>query len=904
MQRQGVARQRGYGATLFLALVVAGYFSHSLLAGVDDFFVEEGERRRAETRLVAGEAAEALRFYMLSRSDSEIKIAQGPIRVLPRLLMLPCPDNVGDGDLDGTQDPYCGKEPSGNDLVNKVLNSGSRFGRLPWTSRAISLSSKTDDAINDGLARNLKDPYGNRLWYAVSRNMTPWRAPGEAVPLNFHRLATKSDGWLKLVNAYGVTVASRAAAVALAPGVAFRPRFSEGRISQSQSVSIVYSVDVDSPTSALNPQNFFEAATITLLNKNGVKTVTTKVSATNYNRDGVFINARHAKNFNDGVAAVDIDHLLADRLFMQTHARIVGVDAWQNTPRPDSPLARVVSALSLHYSFYGFFPPPAVAGANAAGFMDKRFRGCAAFDTGGQTISLHLPAGVSLLMPATATASLGFDALLAAPAVALVSAATVVINDARRSVASVTLGRYARVEVSAVSFSVVGVAGVSGVASVGATVVLLASAAAQASPKTPLAPAGHLRGWLPKRQASIAINAQLRNYRLNTSTTLRASFWQDTQLTSASGSIAIAAGAIVSLHLQTLQFHKTHSALKTDLAGNVYFPTGATFSLPPSKPDEPSFNRRGLVALLLVDAVWRTITLHAPLVLWPWREERRDFVGVESRDNAQPYPPCLDLRNLYENQFRLFVEDQPIFYAVAQHCHYGGNRELCEQDKDLLTVSLAAGAALALPQPISLTNFSFTVSALALNVSNGAVTGNDVVITADWNGTISSNPRVITITTTSVTIFTLSITITTTVTTFTSTISLTPATLFYSMSAPQTLSVGSVLIATAGSRLIAGDNSYLWGVRALLIYSPAPLSGVDCLADMPPAASVTMRLRSGITITVASQKHEAADISPFCYWLDDEENADNDNVYILAPPTTGAPARNDYMLLFGGRLRL
>ena len=102
------------------------------------------------------EAQQSLLQYMLLRSQYPYDIARpGGNPIHPRLLMCLAPIMWAMWALAvaikfrRTQDATCAaKPPSSGNIVNGILSSGSRFGRLPW-KLGTALSAKNE--INDGL---------------------------------------------------------------------------------------------------------------------------------------------------------------------------------------------------------------------------------------------------------------------------------------------------------------------------------------------------------------------------------------------------------------------------------------------------------------------------------------------------------------------------------------------------------------------------------------------------------------------------------------------------------------------------------------------------------------------------------------------------------------------------------
>jgi len=122
--------RHAHGAVLLLALVLAACIAASFAALA--LAARAATARDRATERALAQAREALIAYAV---DRPINAATGPG-------YLPCPDLDGDGWAEST----CGS-------LDGALGQADRLGRLPWKTL--------------GLA-DLRDGYGERLWYAVS----------------------------------------------------------------------------------------------------------------------------------------------------------------------------------------------------------------------------------------------------------------------------------------------------------------------------------------------------------------------------------------------------------------------------------------------------------------------------------------------------------------------------------------------------------------------------------------------------------------------------------------------------------------------------------------------------------------------------------------------------------------
>lgn len=129
---------------------------------------------------------------------------------------MPFPDRNGDGDYDGNSDCYTG-----------AFNYSFLLGQLPWAGQTAPCQTPYT-----GLGIDVRDGYGNRLWYAVSRNLVrdyqnsadPIINPGMISPTNiatapYQRLGgTTAYPWITVYDKNGGLVSDRVAVVLIAPG--------------------------------------------------------------------------------------------------------------------------------------------------------------------------------------------------------------------------------------------------------------------------------------------------------------------------------------------------------------------------------------------------------------------------------------------------------------------------------------------------------------------------------------------------------------------------------------------------------------------------------------------------------------------------------------------------------------
>jgi hypothetical protein len=117
----------------------------------------------------------------------------------------PFPDRSDDGDYDGTSD--CNSPTS-------VFQYAFLIGQLP-------VSGRNNPCIQPQkkMSPQLTDAYGNRLWYAVSRNLVhKYESPENDPVINPSLISAPTYPWLKVLDRNGAVLSDRVAVVILAPG--------------------------------------------------------------------------------------------------------------------------------------------------------------------------------------------------------------------------------------------------------------------------------------------------------------------------------------------------------------------------------------------------------------------------------------------------------------------------------------------------------------------------------------------------------------------------------------------------------------------------------------------------------------------------------------------------------------
>ena len=415
--------------------------------------IKQKLNERADARL--NNAVNALSDYALNRADNPLPLDSTDI-IPPRLLTLPCPDNVGrpprgDGLMDGLTDPSCGgrSRPS-------ILYSGARFGMLPW-QRGFVLTlfgnqAATPPRVASGLGYPFADGIGNQYRYAVAYNVAPRER--QTIALNLHRLANLTTGWLTVANVkrqLGGEVAlmeTRVAGVVIAPGLARGERIPPHLLA---STPVVYNdprlqanVFLDRITITAT------AAALTIGATTYINTAAATLRFTNYRNDETFVAASKRGRFDDRVAYLSAnDWWRENGDFAKQYAKKTGVSPVHNRPAAGSPLAKIQAMVMAYHRLLGFYPMPAKnTDANVNGIT----RHCASFNSGNTRATVTIPQSFEVLAVGTLTVAgtVNSIAFLTHNTVTAQTRTpvTIVNNDTNEIIPSggdITLARYARV---------------------------------------------------------------------------------------------------------------------------------------------------------------------------------------------------------------------------------------------------------------------------------------------------------------------------------------------------------------------------------------------------------------------------------------------------------------------------
>ena len=947
--RGGGARRRGFALVVFTAVILAvGVSLDPLVDDAKRHYEGWAERVAAADDGELFRAREMLEHYMHARTADErgVKIRAGAAYIEPRFLMLPCPDNLGsDRDLDGTQDPTCSLR------ANKPpLAPGSRFGRLPWKlGEAENLSGgRTLLQVGDGLGSDFKDAAGNRLWYAVSRNFVEVSDPH---PLNLHYIANLTTGWLTVrngrrrrsfpgellpeSNSEWEPQLNRVAAVIIAPGAA---RDGQQRIEEDA----LADANLRTADRRVKADLYFEK--VKMLDGMTVR---------NYENDGEFVAVSRApwmrNQSNDILTFTTLDDLTnPDFPFMRGYKKQMGMSSAQNLLYENSPLDDVRKGIEAYYDFFGFYPTPAALRSDEN--VATRARHCAEWKIPKATAAM-IPEGTPLLTPAetemtivTVAAGVSTVALiqsspfLAAERVTIALTllprwrSTVILGDESHTdwnfrTITVTLARLARMTLTADSAFAIS-ASLSGTVytiPAGTTVFPSASVLVTLSDNSPLTPDGMLFGWFPEHSRT-TMTVGNNNTALTVQGNVYAGFIGGGAVltTGARNRVTIFSGDKLLYKFGDVFRPQDNIDREYEIpALSLRRADGTVGVIAESKPIREIREKRGFAIFLTADAKRgrgsRRVTISAPSVVYPWREKPTAGDRAITRDNLHPYPPCFDSRDVLVDSSRLFMEDQPMHYAVAADCHYGGGN--CGGGNGL-NISVAASVEFGLPSDYTVASDADYVMTLAIMPHTSGTIGAIDRATVTIVGGVVDGIQL------------------------TNYVSIPTITLRKSqwvladragdargrMTLGFKLTVSATLTFPAGTRFRSTVGVVVDKVHALIMYSPGPLPAVQCLEGVSEkvvtVALVTVVVSGRCEVretlaTVSSQHRERLDLRKPCNWLDWDENADGDEYFVIPPPKRDAkpeqcgesperdnyfvdelkePDFNDYFILFGGRV--
>ena len=763
--------------TILTVSPLAFWLTRDTIDGLSESVARRQNKAATERR---NDAEKALAQFS-SITASRYGVAQTGSGGVAPMLFLPCPDNLGDKNLDGAADAPCGRDTGGNDLTNGALNSGSRFGRFPWRVRVTAEGGGGSISRFDfGFGADLRDAYGNRAWYAISKNIASHKS--NAAPLyNFHHLHWRDKSrWLSLYDARGL-FADDVAAVVLFPGQPLGDQIRDP-IHENARATI---------TATVSAAAYFESTTTRI-------SATVWATISNADDDGRFVVAPAAADFNDEIALLRLSEMTAPSSpHYDAYIGLVGAprDKTHNAPVAGSLLAGFAREVEDFYRAFRYYPHPAI-----------------------DAVALTIENGLA--------GNCG---------------------DTPSSISTLTIGFWPDQEYPTMK---------------------LAKGGSKMTADVDFLRGGFLhRGVLFESGNTITV------------------FPGD--------DIVIERGDYFRVEANVDQLSKRDLFSKiVVISRNESFTEMMRTTLKNVRADPRTYREAGFFLHATV-----TITASPPIstmtvVQYPWRSGESS-----SRVGQTKSPPCPDRRNFISERIADFTRNHPLIYAAAAATITSG-----------LTVEIAPDARVALPAAQTLTNnFTFTLRAGQISLAapidvEARISGGMVYFYPP------SIPNAITLLS-DVDVFPVPATMAVIRNLRVPSFSLT-------VRAQARIRLPKNLVLTEGARLTVprgaiargGANSKFVGVRALVIWSPAPLAWADCQPPNEAVARVNqiqIESATGSTLSVTLQRELGADATyrDLCHWLDDSKNADEDGVFrISSIDEAGRDAhpRNDYFLLFGG----
>lgn len=182
------SNQHGFSLLLLvfsIAIIITGYVVKSLNS------FEMAIQRDKNTALALAEAKAALIGWSVAHPQ------------YPGIF--PFPDRSGDSNYDGNSDCSSAVVPAFELLI----------GKLPYASQSAPCVGVS--ASQYGISSGLIDGYGERLWYAVSKNLIRTSTGLGALTVN-PSTAAIPNGWLVVRDKNGQVISNRVAAVIISPG--------------------------------------------------------------------------------------------------------------------------------------------------------------------------------------------------------------------------------------------------------------------------------------------------------------------------------------------------------------------------------------------------------------------------------------------------------------------------------------------------------------------------------------------------------------------------------------------------------------------------------------------------------------------------------------------------------------
>ena len=354
--------------TILTVSPLAFWLTRDTIDGLSESVARRQNKAATERR---NDAEKALAQFS-SITASRYGVAQTGSGGVAPMLFLPCPDNLGDKNLDGAADAPCGRDAGGDNLTNGALASGSRFGRFPWRVRVTAEGGGGSISRFDfGFGADLRDAYGNRAWYAISKNIASHKS--NAAPLyNFHHLHWRDKSrWLSLYDARGL-LADDVAAVVLFPG---QPLGDQIRDPIYENAHAAISV-------AVSAAAYFESTTARI-------SADVWATISNADNDGRFVVAPAAADFNDEIALLRLSEMTAPSSpHYDAYIGLVGAprDKTHNAPVAGSLLAGFAREVEDFYRAFRYYPHPAISDTVTLTIENGLAGGCGGMPN---SISIH-----------------------------------------------------------------------------------------------------------------------------------------------------------------------------------------------------------------------------------------------------------------------------------------------------------------------------------------------------------------------------------------------------------------------------------------------------------------------------------------------------------------------------------
>ena len=194
----------------------------------------------------------------------------------------------------------------------------------------------------------------------------------------------------------------------------------------------------------------------------------------------------------------------------------------------------------------------------------------------------------------------------------------------------------------------------------GETITLIPNAELLMPSKTPLAPPDFYFGWLPESHTT-SVNFLNNNSSARPQILSRAAFMSPSRilhspspLVTSTVTLGDDASAVFIPPNTRIRQNENYAGITTELSFIISAAGRTAATINNAKPDMPSYNKRQFAMFFLADPLkWSNdnIAARAPVVVYPWRKKTGSRAPASSRDTLQPYPPCLDARNYYEENF-------------------------------------------------------------------------------------------------------------------------------------------------------------------------------------------------------------------------------------------------------------